>query len=134
MPNGYAIGVANNLCARPYADALGVCNTYCMSAQPETRVPQFSQGDRMRKALESNGYSVQEAADYFGVGRNTISNYIHGRTPVPLGTLRLWSMWTSVPLEWLQTGDVPHSGGPRSGLDRRYALGGANVPFLIVAA
>lgn len=78
-------------------------------------------GDRMRKALEHNDYSVQSAADYFGVTRGTVSNWIHGRTPVPLASLRLWAMWTGVPLEWLQTGHTAPT--PPDGLQTGYKSG-----------
>jgi transcriptional regulator with XRE-family HTH domain len=104
-----------------------------MSAQQEWTVPQFTQGDRMRKALESNGFSVQDAADYFGVGRNTISNWMHGRTPAPLASVRLWALWTGVPLSWLQTGVVPPADDGGGVLHRSYGRGAGFVPFLLSA-
>lgn len=60
-------------------------------------------GDRMRKALEHNDYSVQSAADYFGVTRGTVSNWIHGRTPVPLEWLQTGAT-VPTPPDWKETG------------------------------
>lgn len=78
-------------------------------------VPEFHLGDRLSKALDVAGVSVQEMAEYLGVSRNTVSNYIHMRTPVSLGTLRLWAFRTGVRLEWLITGNgdgpEPDEGG-----------------------
>lgn len=66
------------------------------------QVPQFTLGDRLDKALRVAGVSHQEMAEYLGVSRNTIGNYIAERTHVSEGTLRLWSFRTLVPLEWLR--------------------------------
>lgn len=70
-------------------------------------IPSWTQGDRLGKALRSQGITNQEMADYLGVSRNTITNYIHDNRKVPLGTLRLWAMRTGVPLAWLETGVAP---------------------------
>jgi transcriptional regulator with XRE-family HTH domain len=69
------------------------------------RVPEFSLGDRLEKALSVAGVSHREMADYLGVSRNTVGNYIAGRTQVTEGVLRLWSFRTLVPLEWLRGDD-----------------------------
>ena len=44
---------------------LSVCNTCCMSTEVSAgTVPEWTRGDRMRKALEYAGVSTQEMADY----------------------------------------------------------------------
>lgn len=96
-------------------------------------MPEWTQGDRMRKALEAAGYGVAEAAMRFGVGRNTISNWIHDRTAPSAIVLEVWADWTGVPLIWLQTGVVPSGGDGGSVKDRRYAQDDGSVPFLRVA-
>jgi transcriptional regulator with XRE-family HTH domain len=88
-----------------------------MTEQPGAAhgVPEFHLGDRLAKALEVAGVSNQEMADYLGVSRNTVGNYIHMRTPVTTGTLRLWALRTGVRMEWLQTGKAPSGGNPDQG-------------------
>ena len=61
--------------------------------------------------------SVQDMADYFDVHRNTISGWLHGRINPDTRTLRLWAFRTSVPYEWIKTGEgLP--GGPGPGTDQ----------------
>lgn len=85
----------------------------CMSEHTVGRgVPEFHLGDRLNKALAHAGMSHQEMAEYLGVTRNTVGNYIGLRTPVTLGTLRLWALRTGVDMEWLQTGVMPGNQGP----------------------
>lgn len=63
--------------------------------------PQWDLADRMRKALREADVGVQEMADYLGVARNTVSNWINGRIEPRHQTLLLWAMRTGVSLEWL---------------------------------
>ena len=72
-----------------------------------TRVPQFDRSDRLRKALQVSDVEVQEMADYLGVSRTSVSNWINGRVPPSKQTLRLWALRTGVPLGWLETGQDP---------------------------
>ena len=71
----------------------------------------FDKADRMRRALRVSDVGVQEMADYLGVARNTVSTWINGRIVPNRQTMRLWALRTGVPLEWLETGDLP-GGGP----------------------
>ena len=76
-----------------------------MSTAPEAgHIPEWDMADRMRKTLRDSGASVASVADYFGVNRNTIGNWINGHITPDLTTQRLWAMRFGVPLEWLQTG------------------------------
>ena len=84
-----------------------------MSTQlTEGNIPEFDTADRMRKTLRSSGVGVSEIAEYLGVGRNTVSNWINGRNPASVQTLRLWALRTGVPFEWLATGESPRPEGP----------------------
>jgi transcriptional regulator with XRE-family HTH domain len=74
----------------------------------------FGTPDRLNKALTVADVSSQEMADYLGVSRNTISNYINGRTIAKKQTLRLWAMRTGVPLVWLEQGILPTDRGGMS--------------------
>lgn len=69
----------------------------------------FDLGDRLRKALDVSGVSAAEMSTYLGISKFTVSRYINGKGRVPLQTLRLWSIRTGVPLEWIQTGKTPTS-------------------------
>ncbi len=71
---------------------------------------QFGLHDRLRKALEVSGVSVQAMADKCGVSRNTVGNWLSGRTVPTKGNLMLWSTVTDAPLHWLETGEVPSIG------------------------
>ena len=75
-------------------------------------IPEWTKGDRLAKALKSAGVSVQDMADYLGVSRQTVGNYVSGRTQLTRGDMRLWAMRCGVPLEWLETGERPE---PKSG-------------------
>jgi len=61
----------------------------------------------MRRVLRHAGIGVQEMADYLDVDRSTVSTWINDRIEPSTQTLRLWSMRTGVPLEWLRHGDEP---------------------------
>ena len=75
-------------------------------------VPRWDTADRMRKALRVAGIGVSEMADYLGVSRTSVSNWINGRVPPSIQTLRLWALRTGVPYPWLLGGDtVPPNGG-----------------------
>lgn len=100
-----------------------------MTQQATFGIPQFTKGDRLGKALDFADVGVGEMADYLGLSRNTISNYIAGRTKIPRPTLMLWSLRTGVPIEWIETGVEPNQGGdgPRGG-------GEPTGPYVALAA
>jgi transcriptional regulator with XRE-family HTH domain len=87
-----------------------------MTTAHDFMIPEFQLGDRMALALRNAGHSQQEAAEYFGVTRQTISAWTNGRNVPKKGELTLWALWTGVPLSWLQTGEKPADGGPDGGL------------------
>lgn len=66
--------------------------------------PEFNLADRMRKSLREAGLGVGEMADYLGVSRSAVSNWINGRI-VPTGpSLRLWALRCGVSVDWLVNG------------------------------
>nr|DAS46746.1 MAG TPA: helix-turn-helix domain protein [Bacteriophage sp.] len=75
----------------------------------------FELHDRLRKAMEVAHVSNVDMAEYLGVSKFTISRYINGAQTPALGILRLWSMRTGAPLEWLQTGKTPGGDDPDGG-------------------
>jgi transcriptional regulator with XRE-family HTH domain len=52
---------------------------------------------------------VQEMADYLGVARSSVSNWINGRVQPSTPALRLWAMRCGVSYEWLAGGPSPHA-------------------------
>ena len=69
-------------------------------------IPEWDLGDRMRKSLRHADLEFQQMADYLGVSRNSISNWINGKTRPNQPALRLWAMRTGVPYEWLREGQA----------------------------
>lgn len=83
------------------------------SAEHPAGVPEFDLADRLRKALRTSGVGVGEMAEYLGVARNSVGNWINGHHPPDKRTLRLWALRTGVPFEWLESGEVaPTNSGP----------------------
>jgi transcriptional regulator with XRE-family HTH domain len=64
-------------------------------------VPQWTLGDRLRKARESAGIGVAEMALRIGVSRNTITNYEHDHRAPSVNALREWAQITGTPPSWL---------------------------------
>lgn len=73
-------------------------------------VPRFEMRHRMGLALEAGDVKVSEMADELGVGRNTVGNYLAGRTKPTRSVLRVWALRTGVPFDWLLTGHVSDNG------------------------
>lgn len=68
----------------------------------------------MSKALRVSGLKVQDMAEYLGVSRGSVGNWINGRITPSTQTLRLWALRTGAPYDWLVTGEQknpPHPGG-----------------------
>lgn len=84
-------------------------------------IPAIKLGDRLGLSLKHANVSHQEMADYLGVSRNTIGNYLSERTHADKRTLMLWSMRTGVDLEWLRTGQAPAAPPTPPGEDRPVA-------------
>lgn len=88
-------------------------------SENDANAPEWTLGDRLRKALEDSGTGVGEMADLLEVKRNTVSNYIHDKVRVPGAVVQVWATRTNVPLEWLRTGDSslsPNGGGDRGSM------------------
>lgn len=83
-------------------------------ATHDRRYPQFTIGDRLRKARTLLGPEMDVArfAELLGVGKNTVTNYELERTSPermkPL-VLRQWAIATGVDVDWLRTGVLPEA-------------------------
>lgn len=83
-------------------------------------VPEWTRGDRMRKAREAAGLSQQELAEAIGVSRRSISAYeTNGTLKKPV--LLSWALRTGVPLPWLRDGLSAEEVARKSEYSRRRA-------------
>lgn len=71
---------------------------------------EFDLQDRMRKALRVGGVSANDMAETLEIHRNTISNYLSGRTAPSVAVLRVWALRCGVPFSWLRDGELPKNG------------------------
>lgn len=78
-------------------------------------IPEFTMGDRLRKARQHTGLEQEEFANDLGISRGTIRNYELDRVAPRKIVLKAWALRTGVPLEWLQTGESPRQGDPDGG-------------------
>lgn len=82
-----------------------------MSIQPAGFIPEWTIGDRLRKAREATGLSQAQLAKAIDVSPKTVGNYEAGRVETRRIVLRAWSLRTGVPLMWLETGEAPSPEG-----------------------
>jgi transcriptional regulator with XRE-family HTH domain len=87
-----------------------------MTEAPQTSatVPQWTLGDRMKKAREHAGLKQSELAEITGIGRSTMPTYETGKVIPARPVLLSWAVATGVPLSWLMHGDAdpgPPDGG-----------------------
>lgn len=106
-----------------------------MSEQPGSppAVPQWDTADRLRKALRVAGIGVADMADYLGVSRTSVSNWINGRVTPSIQTLRLWALRCGVPYPWLLAGSPPSPGPGRGFRSERLPLLQARALTLMAA-
>src|SRR5690606_17395828 len=64
-------------------------------------VPQWTLGERLRKAMHWGGVDEARIARILGVTDRTVRNYLSDATRPKLVVLRQWADATRVPLDWL---------------------------------
>lgn len=64
-------------------------------------IPEWDLCDRLRKSLAVSGVTIPEMADALMVSRNSIGNYLAGRTTPKPVYLRVWADRCGVDIEWL---------------------------------
>ena len=75
-----------------------------MSQMHDAEALTFDLLDRLHKSMRVSGHSSGSLGRELGVHRNTISNYLSGRSPMDRRTLISWAFATGVPLVWLERG------------------------------
>jgi len=84
-----------------------------MSTAPTERVDlRFDLVDRLHKSLRVSRKTAGRIAEDLDTHRNTVANYLSGRSQPKRETLAGWALATGVPLRWLESGDMGPSGGP----------------------
>lgn len=74
--------------------------------------PQWTLGDRLRKAREIAGLSQGEMAEAIGIARNSVGRYESGSFDPSRPVLIAWAFRTGVALDWIMagvTGATAHS-------------------------
>lgn len=86
-----------------------------MTTDPHATIPEWTVGDRLRKARQLTGLTTRDFAKAIGVSQATITSAETGaRTPRRI-TLLAYAMRSGVPIEWIETGEEPHAPGPDGG-------------------
>lgn len=70
-------------------------------------IPEWTLGDRLRKARQALGLEVGPFAERIGVSRNTVTSYEKDQVTRPRKiVLNAWTLATGVDRAWLETGWV----------------------------
>lgn len=92
-----------------------------MTTQSHELVPEFTLGDRLRKARSMTGLTTREFAERIGVSHGTITAAETDKRAVRRITLNACAMATGVSLQWLESGSAttppPTGGGQPGGTD-----------------
>ena len=75
-------------------------------------MPEFELRHRMALALEWAQITRGEMRRVLGVHRNTVDNYLNGRTHPRRGDLVAWALRCGVSLHWLLNGEEPDPDDP----------------------
>jgi transcriptional regulator with XRE-family HTH domain len=89
--------------------------------QQELRIPPWTLGWRLQRALDWGKVSTQEMADELEVSRGTISRWCHDQGMPKRIFLKHWALRTGVPFEWLALGVGESAQQDISGHTRRPA-------------
>jgi len=81
-------------------------------------VPEWTFGDRLRKARQVSGLTVRDFAEEIGVSTKTITDAEGDRRRPRKILINAYAMRTGVPREWLETGQVStDDNGPETGIN-----------------
>ncbi|MBM9464631.1 helix-turn-helix transcriptional regulator [Aeromicrobium sp. YIM 150415] len=84
-----------------------------MTTSLHERVPEWTRGDRLRKARSVTGLTVREFADEIGISPKSVNNYEGDHVEPRKVVMNAWALRTGVPVQWLETGTAPVDGpGP----------------------
>lgn len=95
-------------------------------SQENAVVPEWTLGDRLKKAREHAGLSQTELGREIGISLATAMRYETGKVVPPRGMVIAWALCTGIDLEWLLGGGeiiVRCSRPPLQALPARASLG-----------
>lgn len=75
------------------------------------QVPEWTVGDRLRKAREVTGLTQKSFAERIDVGHRTVTNYENNAVEPRMIVLKQWALLSGVPLGWIITGEAPPPSG-----------------------
>ena len=78
-------------------------------------IPQWTRGDRLRKARQITGMTTRDFAEHIGVSQKTITDAENDKRAPRKILLNAWALGTGVPAAWLETGATETGGGPGGG-------------------
>lgn len=88
-----------------------------MTTQPGSGlVPEFTLGDRLRKARSVTGLNTRDFAAQLGVSHGTVTNAEGDKRAVRKITLNAWALATGVSSRWLETGEGTATPPPEPGV------------------
>lgn len=93
--------------------------TYATAGQ----VPQWTVGDRLRKARTTTGLTAKAFADEIGISTKTALDAESDKRAPRRITLLAYAMRSGVPVEWLETGNAPQ---PKPGGEGLYTARDSN--------
>lgn len=100
-----------------------------MSSQPVTNIPEWTLGDRLRKARALTGLNTREFASEIGVSQKTVTSAENDHGGVRRTTIAAYAVRTGVPMEWLETGNTPGPNGPEGDNKKLPRLDSNQQPF-----
>ena len=110
-----------------------------MSITETNAIPEWTRGDRLRKARQMTGLTTRDFAEHVGVSQKTITDAENDKRATRKLLLNAWALATGVPVGWLETGEAPTPGSPTSGpgllprLDSNQQPSGYTYPVLRAA-
>lgn len=97
-------------------------------------VPEWTLGDRLRKAREHAHLKQEELADEIGVSRTSVSAYEGGKSRPSRPIVLAWAVRCTVDYDWLLTGTSPFvPGEPSSGNSASADTNGTTFPCYSLA-
>lgn len=97
-----------------------------MVDQPDLAFDLF---DRLHKSMRISGHTATSLAAALEVHRNTVNNYLKGKTPMDRRSKIAWAFATGVPLVWLETGEAETSTTPEPPDDGTTAITAATALY-----
>ncbi len=70
-------------------------------SETDGEIPEWTLGDRLRKAREHAGLNQAQLAATIGIARSSVVSYESGRTTPSRPVVLSWSLCTGVPAEWV---------------------------------